>query len=49
MKWIEPTMEYNRQLQAYRQALLAWEEPLNGCGSLRRFNTTRHRLDQATG
>ena len=46
MKLIEPTMEYDRQIQAYRREFLETEGSMDGCGSLRRFETTREWLDQ---
>ncbi len=35
MKLIEPTMEYDRQIQAYRQEFLDFGGSMDGCGSLR--------------
>lgn len=46
MKLIEPTMEYDSQIQAYRREFLETEGSMDGCGSLRRFETTREWLDQ---
>ena len=46
MKLIEPTMEYDRQIQAYRREFMETEGSMDGCGSLRRFETTREWLDQ---
>ena len=46
MKLIEPTMEYDSQIQAYRREFLETEGSMEGCGSLRRFETTREWLDQ---
>ena len=46
MKLIKPTMEYDRQIQAYRREFLETEGSMDGCGSLRRFETTREWLDQ---
>ena len=46
MKLIEPTMEYDREIQAYRQEFLDFGGSMDGCGSLRRFDNTRDWLDQ---
>lgn len=46
MKLIEPTMEYDRQIQAYRQEFLEYGGSMDGCGSLRRFDDTRDWIDQ---
>ena len=46
MKLIEPTMEYDEQIQAYRQEFLATEGSMDGCGSLRRFERTQDWIDQ---
>jgi len=46
MRLIEPTMEYDRQIQAYRREFLETEGSMDGCGSLRRFKTTQEWLDQ---
>ena len=46
MKLIEPTMEYDRQIQAYRQEFLDTEGSMDGCGSLRRFDKTQDWIDQ---
>ena len=46
MMLIEPTMEYDSQIQAYRREFLETEGSMDGCGSLRRFETTREWLDQ---
>ena len=43
---IEPTIEYDKQIQAYRQEFLAAQGSMDGCGSLRRFETTQEWLDQ---
>ncbi len=46
MKLIEPTMAYDRQIQAYRREFLESEGSMDGCGSLRRFARTQDWLDQ---
>lgn len=46
MKLIEPSMEYDEQIQAYRREFLEQEGSMDGCGSLRRFGNTRDWLDQ---
>lgn len=46
MKLIEPTMEYDQQIQAYRQEFLAFGGSMDGCGSLRKFERTQDWLDQ---
>ena len=46
MKLIEPTMEYDAAIQAYRREFLEYGGSMDGCGSLRRFETTREWLDQ---
>ena len=46
MKLIEPSMEYDRQIQAYRQDFLEYGGSMDGCGSLRRFDRTQDWLDQ---
>jgi len=46
MKLIEPTMEYDRQIQAYRQEFLDFGGSMDGCGSLRRFENTQDWIDQ---
>ena len=38
MKLIEPTMAYDRQIQAYRAEFLACGSSMDGCGRLRRFD-----------
>ena len=45
MKLIEPTIEYDRQIQAYKQEFLAMGNSMDGCGPLRRFETTQDWLD----
>ena len=39
-------MEYDRQIQAYRREFLEAGGSMDGCGSLRRFETTKEWLDQ---
>ena len=46
MKLIEPTMEYDKQIQAYRQEFLDSQGSMDGCGPLRRFEKTQEWLDQ---
>ena len=46
MKLIEPAMEYDRQIQAYRQEFMDAEGSMDGCGSLRRFARTQDWIDQ---
>lgn len=46
MRLIHPTMEYDRQIQAYRQEFLDFGGSMDGCGSLRRFDRTQDWLDQ---
>ena len=46
MKLIEPSMEYDTQIQAFRQEFLAFGGSMDGCGSLRRFERTRDWIDQ---
>lgn len=46
MKLVEPSMAYDKQIQAYRQEFLTYGGSMDGCGSLRRFETTQEWLDQ---
>ena len=46
MKLIEPSMEYDRQIQAFRKEFLQYEGSMDGCGSLRRFERTQDWIDQ---
>ena len=46
MKLIEPTMEYEKQIIEYRRDFLEFGGSMDGCGSLRRFETVREWLDQ---
>ena len=39
-------MEYDAQIQAYRQEFLCIEGSMDGCGSLRRFERTQDWIDQ---
>ena len=42
----EPSMEYDRQIQAYRKAFLRCGDSMDGCGSLRSLESTRDWIDQ---
>ena len=46
MKLTEPTMEYEKQIMEYRREFLEEGGSMDGCGSLRRFETAREWLDQ---
>jgi predicted acetyltransferase len=46
MKLIEPTIEYDKQIQAYRREFLEIEGSMDGAGSLRRFENTQDWLNQ---
>ena len=46
MKLIEPTMRYDRQIQAFRREYLASGESMDGGASLRKYDDTRAWLDQ---
>lgn len=46
MQLIEPTMEYDEQIQAYRREFLEYGGSMDGCGSLRRFDRTQDWLEQ---
>ena len=46
MKLIEPSIEYDRQIQEYRRDFLEHGGSMDGCGSLRRFDRTQDWLDQ---
>ncbi len=46
MKLIEPTMEYDKQIQAYRQEFLTFGGSMDGCGSLRKCGRTQDWIDQ---
>lgn len=41
MKLIEPTMEFDRQIQTYRREFLEFGGSMDGCGPLRRFEDTK--------
>lgn len=45
MKLVEPTMAYDRQIQAFRQEFLDAGSSNDGSSSLKRFDTTRQWLD----
>ena len=40
LKLIEPTMEYDREIQDYKREFLEADNSMDGCGSLRRFENT---------
>ena len=46
LRLVEPSMAYDRQIHAYRQDFLRSEGSMDGCGSLRRMETTQEWLDQ---
>ena len=46
MKLVEPTMEYDQQIQAYREDFIKFGWSMDGCGSLRRFEKTQDWIDQ---
>lgn len=46
MKLIVPTMEYDRQIQAFRRDYLGWGGSMDGSSSLRKFDRTQDWLDQ---
>ena len=41
LKLIEPTIEYDKQIQAFRQEFLSSSSPMNGSSSLIRFDNTQ--------
>lgn len=43
---LEPSIEYDEQIQAFRKEFLACEGSMDGCGSLRRFDRTQDWLEQ---
>ena len=45
MKLVEPSMEYDRQIQAYRQEFLSLGGTAHGAGSMLRFERTQDWLD----
>ena len=44
MKLIEPTMDFDKEIQAYRSEFLTNGNSMDGCGALRRFEKTRDWL-----
>lgn len=46
MKLIEPTMEYEKELQAFRQDFLQYEGSMEGSGSLKRYDNIRDWIEQ---
>ena len=46
MKLTVPSMEYDKQIQEYRQEFLEYGGSMDGCGSLRRFDRTEDWLEQ---
>jgi len=46
LKLIEPTMEYEKEIQVFRQDFLAHTGSMDGCGSLRRFDNIQEWIDQ---
>ena len=46
MKLIEPTMEYDQQIQAFRKEYLEDGGSMDGSSSLRKFDQTQDWLDQ---
>ncbi|MBR5637183.1 MAG: GNAT family N-acetyltransferase [Pseudobutyrivibrio sp.] len=46
MKLIEPTMEYSKEIQEYRQGFLKSGDSMDGCGGLRRFKNSQDWIDQ---
>ena len=46
MKLIAPSMEYDKQIQAFRKDFLEFGGSMDGCGSLRRFDNTQDWIDQ---
>lgn len=46
MQLIVPTMDYDKQIQAYRREFLEYGGSMDGCGSLRRFDRTHDWIDQ---
>ncbi len=45
LKLIEPSMDYDAEVMAYRQEFLDDGSSMDGCGPLRRFESTREWLD----
>lgn len=48
IKLIEPTMEYEKEIQAFRQDFLSSTGSMDGCGSLRRFENIQDWIDQVS-
>ena len=46
MKLIRPSMEYDRQIQAFRKEYMAYGGSIDGSSGLRKFENTRDWLDQ---
>ena len=46
MKLIEPSIEYDEQIQAYRREFLEICGYMDGCGSLKHFDRTQDWIDQ---
>lgn len=46
MELIEPTMDYEREIQAFRQEFLSYGGSMDGCGSLKRCDSIQDWLDQ---
>ena len=46
MKLISPAMEYDRQIQIFRQEFLACGDSMDGSASLRKFGNTQDWIDQ---
>ena len=46
MKLIEPTMEYDEEIQTYRRDFLLNGGSMDGCGSLRKFDDSKDWIDQ---
>jgi len=46
MKLVEPTMEYERQIQAYRREFIACGDSMCGCGSLKKMERIQDWIDE---
>ena len=46
MKLIEPTIEYDKQIQAYKNECVLAGSPMDGTGSFMRYETTVQWLDK---
>ena len=44
LRLIEPTIEYDKEIQAYRNEFLRSGDSMDGCGMLRRFDSTAQWL-----